>query len=273
MRVLLTWRTLRVLLVQLAWRLLQTLLVPVLLSLLVSRAFARESWAALDSAGQMKGIIGLPGGIKYDFSKNLADITASDSVLVMGTTAGEGIIGLSRCPESAFSSLNSSRLGSLSSACARRVACRVAAAPAHVCPGSSSSAVSAAVARVHASTLHDACSNSWSDTVRVQGPTGRRCTKGGVSSPAEDLLPVSEVEAGVNFRPAGGAREQVAGSLLRRQPGTGARQGKGSVVTPSLHPEVPGIQFVSPGYGLDIRQSMGWTKVWNRTVGDLGAKG
>ena len=26
-------------------------------------------------------------------------------------------------------------------------------------------------------------------------------------------------------------------------------------------PEVPGIQLVSPGCGLDIRQSMGWTKV------------
>ena len=114
-----------------------------------------EAWAALDSADEMKGIIGLPGGIESDFSKNLADITASDSVLVMGATAGEseGIIGLSRCSESAFSSLNSSRLGSLSSACARRVACRVAAAPARVCPGSSSSAVSAAVARAHASTL------------------------------------------------------------------------------------------------------------------------
>ena len=33
------------------------------------------------------------------------------------------------------------------------------------------------------------------------------------------------------------------------------------MVTPSLHPEVPGIQFVSPGCGLGIRQSMGWTKV------------
>ena len=180
--------------------------------------------AALDSAGQMKGIIGLPGGIESDFSKNLADITASDSVLVMGATAGEseGIIGLSRCSESAFSSLNSSRLGSLSSACARRVACRVAAAPARVCPGSSS-AVSAAVARVQASTLHDACSNSWSDTVRVQGPTWRRGSKGGVSSPPEDLLPVSEVEAGVNFRLAGGTRRQVAGSLPRKQPGTGTK--------------------------------------------------
>ena len=98
-----------------------------------------------------------------------------------------------------------------------------------------------------------------------QGPTGRKRVKGGVSGPAEDLRPVSEVEAGVNFRPAGGVRGQVAGSLPRRQQGTGTRQVKGSVVTLSLHPEVPGIQFVSPGYGLDIRQSMGWTKVCGTT--------
>ena len=111
------------------------------------------------------------------------------------------------------------------------------------------------------SSVHDACSNSWSDTGRVKGPTGRRCTKVGVSGPAEDLRPVSEVEAGANFRPAGGVRGQVAGSLPRRQPGTGTRCVRKGAVTPSLHPEVPGIQFVSPGYGLDIRQSMGWTKV------------
>ena len=85
--------------------------------------------------------------------------------------------------------------------------------------------------------------------------------QGGSKVPAEDLRPVSEVEAGVNFRPVGGVQGQVAGSLPRRQPGTGTRQVKGSVVTPSLHTEVPGIQFVSPRYGLDIRQSMGWTKV------------
>ena len=60
----------------------------------------------------------------------------------------------------------------------------------------------------------------------------------------------------------------------RKQPGTGIRQHMVGVDTPSLHPEVPGIQFVSPGHGLDIRQSMGWTKVCvNHTVGDLGAKG
>ena len=62
--------------------------------------------------------------------------------------------------ESEFPPLTSSRLGSLSSACARRVA----RSAARVCPGSSSLAVSAAVAHAHASVLHDACPNSWSDT-------------------------------------------------------------------------------------------------------------
>ena len=94
-----------------------------------------------------------------------------------------------------------------------------------------------------------------------QSPTGTRRVKGGVSGLAEDLRPVSEVEAGVNFRPAGGVRGQVAGSIPRKQPGTGPRRVREGAVTPSLHPEVPDIQFVSPGYGLDIRQSMGWTKV------------
>ena len=113
------------------------------------------------------------------------------------------------------------------------------------------------VTSMHALNTH----NSWSDTGRVQGPTGRRSAKCGISGPAEDLRLVSEVEAGVNFRPAGGVRGQVAGSLPGRQPGTGTRQVRGGAVTPSLHPEVPGIQFVSPGHRLDIRQSTGWTKV------------
>ena len=83
------------------------------------------------------------------------------------------------------------------------------------------------------------------------------------------MRPVSEVEAGVNFRPAGVVQGgQVAGSIPRRQPGTGGAgvnfRPAGVVrgqVAPSLHPEVPGIQFVLPGPRLDIRQSMGWTKV------------
>ena len=92
---------------------------------------------------------------------------------------------------------------------------------------------------------------------------GTKRVKGGVSGPAENLLPVSEVETGVNFRLAGGVRGQVAGPLPGRQPGTGTRMVREGAVAPSLHPEVPGIQFVSPGRGLDIRQSMGWTKVCN----------
>ena len=80
----------------------------------------------------------------------------------------------------------SARASCLAGACA--------GAAARVCPVSSSSAVSA-VAHAHASTLHGA-HNSWSDTVRVQGPTWRKRVKGGISGPAEDLRPVSEEEAG-----------------------------------------------------------------------------
>ena len=118
----------------------------------------------------------------------------------------------------------------------------------------------AVVAHARSRPMHGA-HNSWSDTVRVRGPTGTRRVKEGSSGPAEELRSVTEVEAGVNFRQAGGVRGQVAGSLPRKQPGTGTRRLMVGAVTPSLHWEVPGIQFVSPGYGLDIRQSMGWTKV------------
>ena len=93
-------------------------------------------------------------------------------------TAGEseGNIGFLEVIESDFSALPNS-------ACARRVACSATPASARVCLGSSSLAVSAAVAHAHISILHDACSNSWSDTGSVQGPTGRRRVKGGVSGP------------------------------------------------------------------------------------------
>ena len=90
-------------------------------------------------------------------------------------TGGARNIGFLEVIESDFSALPSSVhssnscLGSLSSACAP--------ASARVCLSSSSLAVSVAVAHAHTSILHDACSNSWSDTGRVKGPTGRRCTK------------------------------------------------------------------------------------------------
>ena len=92
-----------------------------------------------------------------------------------------------------------------------------------------------------------------------QGPRRRKRVKGGVHGPAEDLRPVSEVGSGVNFRPAGGVRGQVCRFTSRKA--TGTRKVKGGAVTPSLHLEVPETQFVSPGRGLGIRESMGWTKV------------
>ena len=161
------------------------------------------------------------------------------------------------------------------------------AASSVACRTARSSADAGLCMREDGTSMHGACnsggtggllpvqrSTSYDVGTCRQGPTGRRCTKGGVSGPAEDLRPVAEVEAGVNFRPAGGVRGQVAGSLPRRQPGSGTRQVRGGADTASLHPEVPGIQFVSPGYGLDIRQSMGLDEgVFHRTIGDLGAKG
>ena len=196
----------------------------------------------------------------------LLEVTASDAVCaanaasaaVARPTAGEskGIIGSFLLSESDFPSLNSSSLGSLSSARARRVARSAATASARVCLSSSFPAVSAAVAHAHTSILHDACSTSRSDTGGAKGPTGRTS-----ANPAEDLRPVSDLEAGVNFRPAAQLPGQVAGSLPGRQPGTGTRKERRGAVTPSLHPEVPDTQFVSPGRGLGIRQSMDWTKV------------
>ena len=54
-----------------------------------------------------------------------------------------------------------------------------------------------------------------------------------------------------------GGRGQVAGSLPGRQPGTGTRTVREGALTPSLHPEVPGNEFASPGRGLDIRKCAG----------------
>ena len=65
------------------------------------------------------------------------------------------------------------------------------------------------------------------------------------------------MEAGVNFRPAGGVRRQVAGSHPRRQPGAGPRQRYPIRVTWTRI----GHQAID---GLD-------EGVWNHTVGDLGA--
>ena len=168
-------------------------------------------------------------------------------------------------------------VAALPAGAASRSATSVVATPARF--SRSFAAVVADAASACATSVHDSALNSGSAggllpvckstsynlEVCSQGPTGRRSSKGWVSGPAEDLRPVSEEKAGVNFRPAGGVRGQVAGSLPGRQPGTGTRANKGSVVTPSLHPEVPDSLFVSPGPGKRIRQLMGWTKVCGTT--------
>ena len=87
---------------------------------------------------------------------------------------------------------------------------------------------------------------TWQGVVRVPGEGG--APKGGFPVLAEDLRPVSEVEARVNLQLAGGVRGQVAGS---RQPGTGTGEVRSHL--PS-HPEVLGAQFASPARGLGIRQ-------------------
>ena len=168
-----------------------------------------------------------------------------------------GIIGLREISESdspSFQSINSSMGVGMPAACARAI-CALPSATAAPLRSCSSFVLVSPASAAHAlvSPLH---SNSWSDTVSSQCPRRRKRVKAGVSCPAEDLRPVTEVEAGVNFRPAGGVRGQVAGSLLMRQPGTGTRQQRVGAVTPSLHPEVPDTRFVSPGRVLDIRQSM-----------------
>ena len=63
--------------------------------------------------------------------------------------------------------------------------------------------------------------------VSRQGPTGRKSTKGGVSGPAEDLLPVSEVEVGGKFSASRLCTGAGCWSLTGRQPGTGTRRAAG----------------------------------------------
>ena len=62
-------------------------------------------------------------------------------------------------------------------------------------------------------------STSYNVGTGRQGPTGTRRVKGGVSGLAEDLHPVSEVEAGVNFRPASGVRVPFPGGNQAQVPG------------------------------------------------------
>ena len=150
----------------------------------------------------VEGIEGVrsPLGVRRDHGRGqTAHATAGES---------EGII-VSSSVVTRFSSINSfggssrarmSYLDAVLSDLARAPAAALVAR----CSAPSSPAVGLCM-HDDGSLVHDACSNSCSDTGR-QGPTGTRRVKGGVSSPAEDVRLVSEVEAGVIFRPAGGVR-------------------------------------------------------------------
>ena len=94
----------------------------------------------------------------------------------------------------------------------------------------------------------DVC--SWS-------PTRGKGTKGGVPD-RQTICYLSQRwrQEKIFGRPAvHGGRLQV------HFPGGNQAQVPGGALTPSLHAEVPGTQYVSPGRGLGIKQSMGWTKV------------
>ena len=142
-------------------------------------------------------------GVASELVVGVASAEASDRA----ATAGESprIIGLSERYESDFPSLNSSGCVGVD-ACARASA--LPAASASLSSSAFPPASLAVVADARSTPMHGA-HNSWSDTARVRGPTGTRRVKGGVSGPPEDLRPVSGVEVGVNFRPAGGVRGQV----------------------------------------------------------------
>ena len=172
-------------------------------------------------------------------STELAVVTASaEACLVFpadhAATAGESqrIIGLRERCESDFPSLNSS-LGSLSSACARRVALFAAPASARVCPGFSSLAVSAVVARTHASFLHGAGfqgeEESFSDPAEDLRPclrgggrgkflAGRRCTGAGrrfTSQATRFRYHKTQGRCGRTFPPSGGFLVDVDWTKMR----------------------------------------------------------
>ena len=116
--------------------------------------------------------------------------------------------------------------------------------------------------------------NSWSDTASCMLSHGNEgAPKVGVSGPAEDLLPVSEVEE-VNFRPAGGV--QRAGCRFTSQEATRHRYQAGQGKCGHTFPPPGGSWY-------PIRVTWTWIGhqaidgldegVSNRTVGDLGAKG
>ena len=125
-----------------------------------------------------------------------------------------------------------------SSGCVAVVACsRLPAVPGLSATASSSAcppASLAVVAHARSTPMHGA-HNSWSDTVRVQGPTGRRCTKGGLLPVrAEDLPPAYRLggRGKLSGRPAGVRGSRVKEfSFLESQQAQSLRPGRRQVCT------------------------------------------
>ena len=192
-------------------------------------------------------------------SSELVVGAASAEASDRAATAGESqrIIGLRERYESDFPSLHSS-------GCVGVDACsRVPALPAASASLSSSAfppASLAVVAHARSTPMHGA-HNSWSDTVRYVVPRAQGWLKVGFPVRPK-ICALSQRWRRGKF--SAGPRCTGAG-LPSKQPGTGTRQHRVGVDTPSLHPEVPGLQFVSPGHGLEIRQSVGRTKVCGTT--------
>ena len=204
-------------------------------------------------------------------SKNAARrrLVADPPGLALHATAdeSEGIVGMREVIVSGSSLSVPINSSNSSMDVARVVPASAAVAPSATTSSSSCPLASCVAGAVHArrtvTSMHALnAHNSWSDTGGVQGPTGRRCTKGGVSGPAEDLRPCLR----------GGGR----GKFSAGRPGTGAGCRFTSLVATRHRYQAGqgkcGYTFPPPGgswypirvtwrYGLDIRQSMGWTRV------------
>ena len=193
-----------------------------------------------------------------------------DARSVPAATAGvsERITGLlerneSDCP-SLSNSVNSC-LGLSTSACARASRFACAAASAGVCLGSSPSAEFAAVVHAHASPLHGALQVVLVTSCLCRGPpvTAWTCVAGSNGHKegqrwgfwsGRRFAPCLRGVGSSKFSAGRLCAGQVVGHFPR-QPGADTRRAREGAVTPSLHPEVPDTQFVSPGRGL------GWMKV------------
>ena len=165
-------------------------------------------------------------------------------------------------------SLNSS-VGVDMSACAR-AACALPAAAAPRSCSTVARLTDAVVAHAQASPMHRARNSvvsggllpvqkttSYNLDVGRQGPTSGRRVKGGDSS----LVSCRKGGGRGKFSAGGPVTRACCGAILQMATRTRNQVFQGSAVTPSLHPEAPHSQFVSPGRGLGIRHSMGWEKV------------